>query len=167
MKIWDNKKCSSTYGNYAPAGITSHMLCAGKQGKDSCSVSTRTSSGKLGHIREALISVRYSFVFRILRLYWPYWLRWGRGLTINGRLIYFCSCHIGKIILHIKCYRATLAVPWSSATATSGSRSVSSRGASAAAKRTTRASTPEPPRSSLGSRRSRLSFSSRIPQILV
>ncbi len=39
MKIWDNAKCKSTYGNYAPAGITEHMLCAGRQGKDSCSVS--------------------------------------------------------------------------------------------------------------------------------
>ena len=39
MKVWDNAKCSKTYGNYAPAGITDHMLCAGKQGKDSCSVS--------------------------------------------------------------------------------------------------------------------------------
>ena len=39
MKIWDNAKCKSTYGSTAPAGITETMLCAGKQGKDSCSVS--------------------------------------------------------------------------------------------------------------------------------
>merc|ERR1712083_1058053 len=36
-KIWDNAKCKSTYGSTAPAGITETMLCAGKQGKDSCS----------------------------------------------------------------------------------------------------------------------------------
>lgn len=39
VKIWDNKECSDTYGNAAPGGIMDHMLCAGKQGKDSCSVS--------------------------------------------------------------------------------------------------------------------------------
>ncbi len=37
LRIWDNAKCASTYGDYAPAGIKDHMLCAGKQGKDSCS----------------------------------------------------------------------------------------------------------------------------------
>jgi len=37
VKIWDNKECSETYGNAAPGGIMDHMLCAGKQGKDSCS----------------------------------------------------------------------------------------------------------------------------------
>lgn len=37
VKIWDNKECSDTYGNAAPGGIMDHMLCAGKQGKDSCS----------------------------------------------------------------------------------------------------------------------------------
>lgn len=37
MKIWNNDKCRTTYGSTAPAGIKSSMLCAGKQGKDSCS----------------------------------------------------------------------------------------------------------------------------------
>lgn len=39
MEVWPNEKCSTTYGKVAPAGITNHMLCAGKKGKDSCSVS--------------------------------------------------------------------------------------------------------------------------------
>ena len=39
MKIWNNKKCSDLYGNVAPAGIKDSMMCAGQQGKDSCSVS--------------------------------------------------------------------------------------------------------------------------------
>jgi hypothetical protein len=39
MKIWKNSECSSTYGSTAPAGIMDTMLCAGKQGSDSCSVS--------------------------------------------------------------------------------------------------------------------------------
>ena len=38
MEIWDNARCSSTYGSTAPAGIKDTMLCAGKKGKDSCSV---------------------------------------------------------------------------------------------------------------------------------
>merc|ERR1719225_1322775 len=37
MKIWNNDKCRTTYGSTAPAGIKSTMMCAGKQGKDSCS----------------------------------------------------------------------------------------------------------------------------------
>jgi len=37
VKIWDNAECKSTYGNAAPGGIMDHMLCAGKQGRDSCS----------------------------------------------------------------------------------------------------------------------------------
>merc|ERR1712073_131284 len=37
MKIWGNQKCSTTYGSTAPAGIKDTMMCAGKQGKDSCS----------------------------------------------------------------------------------------------------------------------------------
>lgn len=37
VKIWNNDECKETYGNAAPGGITDHMLCAGKQGKDSCS----------------------------------------------------------------------------------------------------------------------------------
>lgn len=37
MEIWDNARCSSTYGSTAPAGIKDTMLCAGKKGKDSCS----------------------------------------------------------------------------------------------------------------------------------
>ena len=41
MEIWDNARCSSTYGSTAPAGITETMLCAGQKGKDSCSVSNR------------------------------------------------------------------------------------------------------------------------------
>ena len=39
MEIWDNQRCKTTYGSTAPAGITDSMLCAGKKGKDSCSVS--------------------------------------------------------------------------------------------------------------------------------
>ena len=39
MEIWDNDKCRTTYGNQAPGGIISSMLCAGQKGKDSCSVS--------------------------------------------------------------------------------------------------------------------------------
>ena len=39
VKIWDNAKCKNTYGNAAPGGIMDHMLCAGEQGRDSCSVS--------------------------------------------------------------------------------------------------------------------------------
>ena len=39
VKLWDNAECVKTYGNAAPGGIMDHMLCAGKQGKDSCSVS--------------------------------------------------------------------------------------------------------------------------------
>ena len=39
MEIWDNARCSKTYGSTAPAGITETMLCAGQKGKDSCSVS--------------------------------------------------------------------------------------------------------------------------------
>ena len=41
MEIWDNARCSSTYGSTAPAGITETMLCAGQKGKDSCSVRNR------------------------------------------------------------------------------------------------------------------------------
>jgi len=37
VKLWDNQECKTTYGNAAPGGIMDHMLCAGKQGKDSCS----------------------------------------------------------------------------------------------------------------------------------
>jgi len=37
VKIWDNKVCKETYGDAAPGGIEDHMLCAGQQGKDSCS----------------------------------------------------------------------------------------------------------------------------------
>ena len=39
-KIWNNAECKETYGNAAPGGIEPHMLCAGKQGLDSCSVSS-------------------------------------------------------------------------------------------------------------------------------
>ena len=39
VKIWDNKVCKEAYGDAAPGGIEDHMLCAGQQGKDSCSVS--------------------------------------------------------------------------------------------------------------------------------
>ena len=40
LKVWDNAKCRATYGPSAPGGIISSMLCAGRQGKDSCSVSS-------------------------------------------------------------------------------------------------------------------------------
>lgn len=39
MEIWDNQRCSRIYGSTAPAGIKDTMMCAGKKGKDSCSVS--------------------------------------------------------------------------------------------------------------------------------
>lgn len=44
MEIWNEQLCKTTYGNHAPGGITSHMLCAGQKGKDSCSVSIRIHS---------------------------------------------------------------------------------------------------------------------------
>jgi len=37
VRIWDNKVCKETYGPAAPGGIMDHMLCAGREGKDSCS----------------------------------------------------------------------------------------------------------------------------------
>lgn len=37
MEIWDQQKCSTTYGAQAPGGIMPHMLCAGQKGQDSCS----------------------------------------------------------------------------------------------------------------------------------
>eukprot|EP00096_Caligus_rogercresseyi_P010125 TRINITY_DN357_c0_g2_i1.p1 TRINITY_DN357_c0_g2~~TRINITY_DN357_c0_g2_i1.p1 ORF type:complete len:531 (-),score=72.03 TRINITY_DN357_c0_g2_i1:202-1656(-) len=37
LRLWSNEKCNETYGDSSPAGITEHMICAGKQGKDSCS----------------------------------------------------------------------------------------------------------------------------------
>lgn len=36
FKVWSNKDCSDIYGSMAPGGITSHMLCAGQKGQDSC-----------------------------------------------------------------------------------------------------------------------------------
>merc|ERR1711893_347737 len=36
FKVWDNTECNNIYGSNAPGGIQPHMLCAGKQGKDSC-----------------------------------------------------------------------------------------------------------------------------------
>lgn len=37
LRLWKNEVCKPTYGPAAPGGITDHMLCAGRQGKDSCS----------------------------------------------------------------------------------------------------------------------------------
>ncbi|XP_037068506.1 trypsin-1-like, partial [Pollicipes pollicipes] len=37
LKVWRNDKCRATYGASAPGGIIDSMLCAGRQGKDSCS----------------------------------------------------------------------------------------------------------------------------------
>ena len=50
VKIWDNAECKKTYGNAAPGGIMDHMLCAGKQGKDSCSVSIYLTSSQTNSI---------------------------------------------------------------------------------------------------------------------
>jgi len=36
VEIWDNSRCSSSYGSDAPGGITSRMMCANLPGKDSC-----------------------------------------------------------------------------------------------------------------------------------
>ncbi|CAB4069131.1 SYDE [Lepeophtheirus salmonis] len=37
LRLWKNEKCQETYNGASPAGITDHMICAGRQGKDSCS----------------------------------------------------------------------------------------------------------------------------------
>lgn len=47
MEVWDNKRCRQVYGSVAPGGITDHMLCAGKKGKDSCSVRRNSSQSLL------------------------------------------------------------------------------------------------------------------------
>jgi secreted trypsin-like serine protease len=36
VRILTNKECVKAYGNKAPAGITSGMVCAGGNGRDSC-----------------------------------------------------------------------------------------------------------------------------------
>lgn len=36
VQIWDNPKCSRSYGSDAPGGITARMMCANLPGKDSC-----------------------------------------------------------------------------------------------------------------------------------
>ena len=38
-EVWENSKCSSSYGYQAPGGIIDSMICAASPGKDSCSVS--------------------------------------------------------------------------------------------------------------------------------
>ena len=38
MKAWNQEECKRKYITGSPAGITSHMLCAGERGKDSCMV---------------------------------------------------------------------------------------------------------------------------------
>nr|ACO15288.1 Trypsin-1 precursor [Caligus clemensi] len=37
VTVWRNFECAASYGNRAPGGIQSHMLCASRPGKDSCS----------------------------------------------------------------------------------------------------------------------------------
>jgi len=37
VKVWQNSDCKTSYGSSAPGGITSHMLCASEEDKDSCS----------------------------------------------------------------------------------------------------------------------------------
>ena len=44
FKTWSNSRCSSIYGFYAPGGITDHMMCAGKRGKDACMVTENVKS---------------------------------------------------------------------------------------------------------------------------
>lgn len=39
VEVWDNARCSSSYGNQAPGGIIDSMICAALPNKDSCSVS--------------------------------------------------------------------------------------------------------------------------------
>jgi hypothetical protein len=39
IPIWTNNECRSKYGNAAPGGIVEHFVCAGRAGRDSCSVS--------------------------------------------------------------------------------------------------------------------------------
>jgi len=38
MPIWSNGQCAAKYGQYAPGGITQHMICAGSTTKDACRV---------------------------------------------------------------------------------------------------------------------------------
>ena len=38
VQIWDNPKCSRSYGSDAPGGITARMMCANLPGRDSCQV---------------------------------------------------------------------------------------------------------------------------------
>lgn len=37
VDVWTNDKCKVSYGSNAPGGITSHMLCASRPQRDSCS----------------------------------------------------------------------------------------------------------------------------------
>eukprot|EP00096_Caligus_rogercresseyi_P010124 TRINITY_DN357_c0_g1_i1.p1 TRINITY_DN357_c0_g1~~TRINITY_DN357_c0_g1_i1.p1 ORF type:complete len:495 (-),score=78.68 TRINITY_DN357_c0_g1_i1:341-1708(-) len=37
VSVWRNSVCAASYGSRAPGGIEPHMLCASRQGKDSCS----------------------------------------------------------------------------------------------------------------------------------
>lgn len=39
IPIWTNQACRTKYGPAAPGGIVESFLCAGKEDKDSCSVS--------------------------------------------------------------------------------------------------------------------------------
>ena len=39
VDVWDNARCSSSYGSQAPGGIIDSMICAASPNKDSCSVS--------------------------------------------------------------------------------------------------------------------------------
>jgi len=38
MKAWNQDECKQKYVTGSPAGITSHMLCAGGKNMDSCMV---------------------------------------------------------------------------------------------------------------------------------
>ena len=83
VKIWDNAKCKNTYGNAAPGGIMDHMLCAGEQGRDSCSVSNIIlgKQGQLVHMSDNAISDNITQVWNRgpWRYHGPHALRRGAG----------------------------------------------------------------------------------------
>ena len=79
VKIWDNAECKKTYGNAAPGGIMDHMLCAGKQGKDSCSVSFLFDKQSNKHWVVYHISPQSYIIHNWLKYFWEfYYLLIGR-----------------------------------------------------------------------------------------